>query len=33
MFRLVSEQSVAPTDGLLLELQNVVGRDRVELQA
>ena len=33
MFRLVSERAVAPSDGLLTELQNLVGRDRVELQA
>jgi DNA polymerase-3 subunit alpha len=33
MFRLVSDHAVAPTDGLVTELQNLLGRDRVELQA
>jgi DNA polymerase-3 subunit alpha len=32
VFRLVSERAVAPSDSLLLDLQNLVGRDRVELQ-
>jgi DNA polymerase-3 subunit alpha len=32
-FRLVSDIAVAPSDSLVSELQNVVGRDRVELQA
>ena len=33
VFRLVSERAVAPTDGVLVELQAIVGADRVELQA